>query len=255
MIIITALALLQYAAYLIMSKSNNEGALTIFSNINGQNFPIVMLDGLSTIVVIYIVILLADIITDEYKNGTLKLVILRPVNRTKLMISKIAALLIGVFTLLMFTMVVSYIVGTIAFGWGESFKHAVVLINKAGEIETKNISFTTAVGILYTIKAYLITILPYMAFGMLVFFFSIIFTSMGATIGASLGVWFVFSLVGQLIKEARPFVINNYFNFHSQFAGTIDKLEVFKSLGVIAVYFALFSVAGIMLFRKKDILL
>lgn len=254
--VVLAMTVLQYVGYLIMKNMKlDPNVPNPFANINGQSFPITMLSGMSTIIVIYMTILLADIVTDEYKNGTLKLSLLRPITRLKLLVSKISGLFIAILALQVFSLIVTYVLGTIFFGWGDNFLLTGMRFSATGDVVNISTSFSMMNGILFTIGSYLLVILPYMAFGMFIFFISLLYSNMGATIGTALGVWFVFSLISQLIKQVRPYIIDTYYTFYLQFVKDPDIKQIILGFTVIALYGIVFFASSVLVFRKKDILL
>jgi ABC-2 type transport system permease protein len=255
--VIAALTILQYVSYLVTHQiaEKNPDIKAAFANMNGQTMPLTMLGGLSTILVIFITILLSDIMTDEYKTGTLKLSLIRPVSRIKLLISKMFSVLIGSAVLLLFTMIISYIFGVIFFGWGDKFVFQGIKYSLNGDMSNYTVTYGVFKGILFTLFSYFIALVPYMAFGMVALFFATIFSNMGATIGTMLGIWVVLDIVRSALKAARPYVINTYFTYYMDFANNINWGNVLAEFGVILAYGIVFFAASAIIFRKKDILL
>lgn len=255
-LVITMIAL-EYVGFLVLKNlnSNNEELNNSFAQINGQTFPLVMISEISTIIIIYIVALLADIITDEYKSGTLKLSLIRPVSRIKLLVSKVVGLVFGTVALYVFTLLMSYILGTVFFGWGEECIFTGFKYTLSGDLVTYTTTFSTLQGIFFTLGSYVLIILPYLAFGMLVLFISLLATNMGAAIGVSLGIWFGFQMLCQLVKQVRPYIINTYFNFFGQFANDPDPKSILTGFAVILAYGLVFFGLSSLVFKKKDILM
>jgi ABC-2 type transport system permease protein len=73
---------------------------------SAQMFPLEALKmHLDMLLPIFISILIADIITDEYRSGTLKLPLIHPVSRRKLLNSKLFTILVTITVLLLFFLV------------------------------------------------------------------------------------------------------------------------------------------------------
>lgn len=70
--------ILQYMGFLMVKQNNSSFEIKL------QLLPLMMISSLGMIIVIYISVLMADIITDEYRNGTLKLSLIRPITRFEL---------------------------------------------------------------------------------------------------------------------------------------------------------------------------
>jgi ABC-type transport system involved in multi-copper enzyme maturation permease subunit len=223
------------------SEQVPPGLIDMLSNLSGQSFPMMMLPGLAQLIIIFMAILLADIISDEYKNGTLKLSLLRQVSRADLLISKIVAMFITVAVFLGFTMIVSYIAGTLFFGWGDK-----TVIN--------NETFETGKGLILTFQSYLITLFPYLGFGMLIVFISVLLTSMGATIGISLGTMIVLSIV-ELIEQVKDYSIYHQMNyFYTNFISGFKWGSTFLDILIIMAYIAIPYIGSVLVLKNKDIL-
>ena len=262
--ILVVLAISIASAIMTQSASSSSGNLLVgsesadvSSQVTGQNFPISMISSISTILVIYIVILLGDIMADEYKSGTLKLTLLGPVSRSKVVMAKAIALFISISTLIVFTLITSYIAGSIFFDWGSGFNVISYQTTYAGEMTAANFALTAVLGILVTAGAFLLTILPYFSFGMIVYFLSTLIPNMGAVIGASLGTWITMSLVGMAFPKITPYLITSYFSFYNEFLRSSKDFDV-RSIAtgslVIVLTGALFLGLSIFAIRKKDIL-
>ena len=208
---------------------------------NGQSFPLNILNWISLIIVIFITVLIADLVTDEHKNGTLKLSLIRPITRNNLITAKLISLFVTLLIIQVFTFSISYIIGTIFFGWG----HNLTFIGT---------EFNIFNGLLFTLVSYMFTILPYMAFGTIILFISLLSSSVGVTIAISLGSWFLISLVGQMFTETSPYIITTYFNFYVEFVNDIVVKDILVGFAVILGYGIIFSLASLLLFKKKNIL-
>ncbi|HSJ39087.1 MAG TPA: ABC transporter permease, partial [Planococcus sp. (in: firmicutes)] len=71
---------------------------------------------LTSIISLFTIIVAAGIISNEFKWGTIKLLLIRPISRTKILLSKYVSVLIFAFTLLVFLLVMSWLVGALLFG-------------------------------------------------------------------------------------------------------------------------------------------
>jgi len=226
----------------LMVKQNNSSF-----EIKLQLLPLMMISSLGMIIVIYISVLMADIITDEYRNGTLKLSLIRPITRFELLISKVAGLMFGILILEAIILILSYVLGIIFFG-SEIFKN----IGSDGLI---SLFLDIFKNLFYTLYIYLLASLPYFAFGMIVFFISILCTNMGATIASSLGIWFVFKFLSSQSEPIKPFIISSYNNFYIYLTNELNLQKTIISLCVILAYILIFFISSVHIFNKKEILM
>lgn len=210
--------------------------------INGQNLPLYMLGTFNSIIPIFIIVTLGDLITDEYINGTLKLPLLHPVPRTKLLTAKFLALTVSVTILLLVSLIVSYVIGTALFGWGD-------------QLQFNDVVLATKVGFLSTIGAYISSVLPLMAFAAVVMFICLHFASSGAAVATSIGLLLGLSVAGQIVADLRPYLVITYF---SEFPNTLfftgSSSKIIQALVTMMIYGVSFYLSSILTFKKKDLL-
>lgn len=209
--------------------------------LNGQSFPLAMIGGNIIVMVMFIAVLAADMIADEYKNGTFKLVLLRPVNRIQFIGAKAVALLASIAAILCFTVITSYITGTITFGWGDQLLFQGVPI--AGN------------SIVITLKAALASILSSAGFGMLVIFIALITENIGITIGTALALYIISPLLERYGNIGNYSIIHLMNTFHEMFIGSATPQQIFSKIGVIAAYAVLFYIGSAVFIKRKDVLL
>ncbi len=215
--------------------------LRIFTDA-GQTYPL-FLHGLtiSWIIPIYIAILTADMIAEEYDNGTLVLSLVHPVTRGELLAAKVLSLFALTVFILIVTMAIGYAAGTAALGWGSRFLH-------------RGIEYTSARGTYLTIFTYLCSAVPLFAFGLLVTFLAFLLGSSGAVVGISIGTMLLSTALGYLVPEAAPYLVTNHFGSFSQsllFSRNLPEAEL--GLKVMAVYGILSYVCSYALFRSRDL--
>lgn len=230
--IIIAMALLMVSAVSYSSDSSYS--------VNGQSFPIWMINRIMPLFIFFMSLLLAEIISDEYRNGTLKLFLLHPIDRIGLLNAKIAALIVSVFILLLSVMAGSYIIGTAFWGWGD-------------KMVFNNTVFQTTQGILVTLQSYIITLLPCLGFGMVIVFVSVLSSSMGGTLGISLGIMFVLTAL-ENVQEINNYSIVHQMNLYQSFISNPQSENIIIGLVNVAVYTVIFYIGSVIAFKKKDIL-
>jgi ABC-2 type transport system permease protein len=72
--------------------------------------------GLLSIVSLLTIIIAAGIIANEFRWGTIKLLLIRPISRTKILLSKYLSVLLFAFLTLLFVLILAWISGAILFG-------------------------------------------------------------------------------------------------------------------------------------------
>jgi ABC-type transport system involved in multi-copper enzyme maturation permease subunit len=180
---------------------------------------------------IFGIIIIVDMFTDEYRNGTLKLSMIHPVYRQEYFGAKVIALIIMTLAMLIFTMIISYLLNIIVLGTG-------------------NVEVGTQV--LNIIKIYLLSSLPQIGFYMIILLAAIIIPSSGAVVGLGVGLLFLLQIAGQFCESISDYLITSYFLIFIQHNPQGQKL-IF-TLAVIAAYIVIFYIASSIIFKKKDIL-
>lgn len=209
---------------------------------NGQSFPITLLDSIISFTLpIMVIILVADIVTGEYAEGSLKLPLLRQVSRKQLLVAKVGALLISIMILLFFIMILGYIFGAAILGWGDKF-----LI--------KEISLSTIYGILFTLFIYSFSILPLLSFGMVILLFSITLSNEGSVISTGVGIFITLTIVNEMFYRISPYLLNYYFNIYNLIGSGFEIENITTAILVIFSYGIVFYGASLSIFKKKDIL-
>lgn len=209
---------------------------------NGQRFPMLLLGSIGKdIVPILLVIASAGLISDELRDGTLKGLLVRPVTRLEVLIGKAGAQLVYILLFLAVTLVSGYGMGLLFFGWGEGFIPPMV-------------PFSAGVGILRTLGAYALTIVPLFGFGAVVLLLSQCLVSSGAVIALSLGLFFAMQLASGLVERIRFALISEHFAVGIYWLdGTGGRIGMRILVSVLYILF--FSAVSAVSIRRKDILM
>jgi ABC-2 type transport system permease protein len=208
----------------------------------GQAFPLILLKALiGQIFPMFIIIIAVDMITNEYRNGTFKLPLLHPVSRRKYILSKIFSIVVLIISLLGFTLISSYIIGTIFFGWGDG---VIIGGNLYGSIE----------GIFKVLTYYSISIVPLAAFSMLAVVLALTFSNTGIAVGLSIGLLFALDVAKQLFPEMGFYIINStFYIFESLFNSSLYDVAISQVL-ITLIYAFISLIISDIIMKKKEIL-
>ena len=210
---------------------------------HGQSVPLGMLDILAQFMIIFIPIYLGDSLANEYRRGTLKLPLLRPVRRSELLGAKLASLFVFIAIMTLFYIAAAYAVGTYYLGWGDGTEVAGRLV-------------PSAEGIRLTLASAVLLAIPYMIYGLFVTAVAVLTGSMSVTI---IGALVVTTLVRHLslgwLESMAPYTLNDQmFSYHEAFIVDPDWNRALRQTGILALYAAVFALFAFRAFRKKDIL-
>lgn len=201
------------------------------------------------IVGLFAIIVAAGIVASEFTWGTIKLLLIRPISRTKILLSKYITVLLFGITLLLTLFVLSTIVGAIFFGGGDGQPHLVYI---DGAVEEQNMVF-------YLIKTYLLKSISITMMATMAFMISAVFRSSSLAIGISL---FLLFMGG----TATGFIAMKYdWAKYSLFANTdltiytgamqplVEDMTLGFSVTMLIIYFVIFHLLAFIVFKKRDV--
>jgi ABC-2 type transport system permease protein len=199
---------------------------------------------LFTLVTIFTVVISADSVAGEFSTGTIKLLLIRPWSRSKILLSKyIALILFALFfaaTLFLFTFIINLVVfgadGGYTFPARPDFSPWTYMLAYYGN---------AFIGLLVVVT--------------LSFMLSTVFRSGGLAIGLSLFILLAGNTVGGLLSvleyEWVKYLIFVHMNLNMYLTGgvMINGLTFGFSLAVLAVYYGIFIAITWILFNKRDV--
>lgn len=204
--------------------------------------------GLISLIALFTIVMGGGIVANEFSGGTIKLLLIRPSKRFKILISKYITVIGYAFLMLLLLLIVSYLTGGILFRFkdvGTPF-----LTNSSGKITEVNM-------IAHIVEVYGLQCINLLMMVTLAFMISSVFRNSAMAIG--IGVFFL--TAGNVITM----VLSKYnWSKYILFANTnlnqyIDGEPLVKgmtmrfSILVLIVYFIIFNVISYIGFTKRDI--
>lgn len=203
--------------------------------------------GLMMIVTIFSVVVAAGIVSSEFSSGTIKMLLTRPVSRTKILLSKLLTVIL--FGLLLYAVCLAGTAFIALVLWGSDVSHNLQIVDGA----------IKEVGVWKPIFENFI-----LSFGD--FFMSIFFAFMLGSIFRSsslaIGLTLVISMMGTLIitlmskYSFAKYVWISHSDLTQYASGSTPYLEGVTlpfSLTVLAVYAILFVFSSFIIFNKRDV--
>ena len=195
-----------------------------------------------------IVLVGADIVAGEATAGTLRMILVRPPSRLKVILAKVIISLTYTALLIGFMAALSLGLGYLLFGSGE------MLLANGG------IYIVTASEALWrTLLAYFLAFLAMSVVAALSFLFSVLVeNAIGPIIGAMMVV-IICLIISQvpltLFETIRPYLFTTYSSvWLKMFEGVINWREVFIHSTYLVLYMMGFFLLAYLIFRRKDIL-
>lgn len=204
---------------------------------------------LSSLFSLFTIIVAAGIISNEFKWGTIKLLLIRPISRTKILFAKYASVLIFAFTALVFLLATSWIVGAALFGLNGLNPEVVqqgatgfMQNDVAGEI----------------VKAYGLSMVTLVMMATFAFMISAIFRSSGMAIGLAIFLMMAGNAIVSFLAEYEwsKYVLFANTNLKQYMNGAeplMPGMTLTFSIAVLLVYFVVFIGAAWTAFAKRDI--
>jgi ABC-2 type transport system permease protein len=232
-------------------------AFWIYNESGGQPYDhtlwggVLMASGLTIAALFAAVIITADSVAGEFSGGTIKLLLIRPATRTKILLSKY----ISAFGFLLFLMVIllvtSFIVSGLMYGFGSSAE----LYSYVGKGNiTHHISLASQTFRSYGYNSILIIMIL-----SLCFMVSSVFRSSAIAITISIVLIFVGGIVGGIISQ---FTWSKYYLFLNVDLSVYltDRIPVEGSgmtltfsIIMLLIYFIIFNGLSWYVFKKRDV--
>ena len=215
---------------------------TLWDGVNGSA-------GMMILITIFTIIIAGDSLAGEFSAGTIKLLLIRPANRVKILVSKYISFLLFSMLLLLTLFIISIIINGILYGFG-NMNLPLVSITAEGLIVEKNM-------VLNLWKTYMLGGISTVMYVTMAFMISSAFRSSAMAIGFSIGALFA----GNIIMEAlQRFEWSKYLLFANTDLTQYLSGHPFQegmtmsfSIGVLTVYFLVFNLISWLIFTRRDV--
>lgn len=201
--------------------------------------------GIATIAMLFAIIVAAGIVATEFSDGTVKMLLARPVKRWKVLTSKFGATVLFGALLTLIGFLVSVAMSYILFSSGGGTELAV----KGGEVVETSIWAPT----LFHLVLAFVNIIVYTTFA---FMIGSVFRSGALAIGLSLFIYFTGSTVAALLSR---YEVAKYLFFSYDLVGMAQGMTLIEdatlpfAAAVLGVYAVLFLAVSYLVFSKRDV--
>lgn len=220
---------------------------------NGREIFISLFNNYELFILIIGIVIAGTIVSDEFNKGTIKLLLVKPYSRIKILLSKfIVCMLILVLTIV-FIAVCQMVVGSIVFGFDSLATPAIFYNFDTHRVETMNI--LAYVGLIGICKMPIYILLTTLAFAC-----STLFTNSALAIAVPFLGYMSAAFINQLalaydIKQIIYFVTPNWDFTYYLFGGAplFDGLTIPFSLVICLIYFIIMIIVSCIVFKRRDI--
>lgn len=241
----------EYAVYLQESLLKARYALEHDLDTEKQTLwsTVMFSSNLITLLSIFTIVIAADVVAGEFSAGTIKLLLIRPVKRWKILLSKYLSTLTFALFGLILLLGSAMLIGAVAYGVdGFSIPYLVV---KDGAVQERSMFLQALVNYGYECVS---------LFMMVTFAFMIssAFRSSSMSIGLSIGLLFLGNMIVAVLQHytwIKYFLFTNL-NLRQYLPGqkpVVEGMTLGFSLVMLALYFAAFAAVAWGLFTKRDV--
>ena len=229
--------------------NDTEYQNTATANYTFQN----SIDTYIAIIVMVVVIVAGVSISEEFNKGTVKLLLVRPYSRTKILISKLIAVFITMLITTATILLLQFIIGGIVYGFGTYMMNVVQFDFTTNSIITLNIF--AYLGLIFICK------LPiFILIGTLAFALSTLFLNSPLAVALPILGYMGSDMINMIAISykwdwVKYFVTPNWDLSQYLFGGTpmFSGISVEFSITICAIYFVIMLVASIVSFKKRNI--
>lgn len=235
------------------SKYYIENNIVNIENNDNRGILLDLLNNYELFILIFIIMIAGAIISDEFSKGTIKLLLVRPYSRAKILLSKFIVCMIILLLFIVFIACSQFIFGGLIQGFDSTSTPAAIYNHNTNQIE--------AIGIIPYIALATLSKLPmYILLMTLAFACSTIFTNTAVSIVIPLLGYMGSSLINQLgliynIKAVLYFVTPNWDLTERLFGGLpmFEGLTIPFSLIICFIYFMIMLITMLTVFKKRNI--
>ena len=198
---------------------------------------------------LFIIIVSAGIVASEFNWGTVKLLLIRPINRTKILLSKYLTVLLFALFIMAILFVFSTALGAILFGMPDK---AIPYLNYYnGQVTEQNI-------VVHLLIYYGLSSIDTMMLVTMAFMISSVFRNSSLAIGLSLFLLFTgaqFTTLLAMKFDWAKYILFANTDLMQYFEGTpmVEGMTLSFSVIMLLAYFALFQFLAFYVFKKRDV--
>lgn len=227
---------------------------TEYQNTATANYTFQNSIGTYIAIIVMVVVIVAGVsISEEFNKGTVKLLLVRPYSRTKILISKLIAVFITMLVTTVAILLLQFIIGGIVYGFGTYMMNVVQFDFTTNSIITLNIF--AYLGLIFICKLPIFILIGTLAFALSTLFLNSplavalpILGYMGSDVINMIAISYKWDWV-------KYFVTPNWDLSQYLFGGTpmFSGISIEFSITICAIYFVIMLATSIVSFKKRNI--
>jgi ABC-2 type transport system permease protein len=204
---------------------------------------------LTSLITLFVIVVGAGIVASEFSQGTIKLLLIRPVHRWKILLSKY--LTTCFFALLLFVILIlsSLLFGAALFGLSQGSTTHLAYVQ--GEVVERSI-------FLHLLSSYALKSVELVMMATFAFMVSVVFRSSSLAIGLAIFLLFTGNQAVMILRyqyEWVKYILFANTNLNQYFSGQplVEGMTLGFSMTVLLVYFILFHLLSWLTFTRRDV--
>jgi len=231
------------------TRGLRESFVLVGNLLNGYWISYIILNALTIHIPFLIALVAADLLAGEATAGTYRMLVIRPVSRMQIVISKFLAGTIYTALLVNWLAFMSLVVGLIIFGGGELIvanSKAIIIFDQSDVLWRFFLAYGFAILSMTVVSS------------LSILFSSLVENAIGPIV-STMAVIVIFIILSafdvEILRDIRPFLFTNYMlDWREFFNDPLDLSEIAKSVSILLGHILIFFTATAIIFRKKDIL-
>ena len=231
-----------------LTNQLSDSFIMVGNLLNGYFVSYMILNAIIVNIPFLIVLVAGDMLAGEATAGTYRILMIRPISRFQVVLSKFLSSLIYSCMLILWLAILSILLGIILFGSGDLIvlQNGIIIFAK-GDI------------IWRFILAYIMAGLSMCTVAALAFFFSSLVENAIGPIVTALAIIIVFAIISAIpidfFQTIKPYLFTNYlFSWKLFFDDPLNYIEIIKAISVLVGHIVVLFGITAYIFEKKDIL-
>lgn len=200
------------------------------------------------IAALFTIVIAAGMVASEFSWGTVKLLLIRPVSRTKILLAKYTSTLLFALLMLVLLFSSSFLFGLLFFGFAGA--------------ETPYLSYSNGRVIEHNMVTHIVQLFGFRSIDLvmmvtLAFMISTVFRSSSLAIGISLFLMFTGPQLVQLLSQYdwAKYILFANTDLQQYTTGTplVEGMSMTFSIVMLMIYFGLFAFLALFIFNKRDV--
>lgn len=205
---------------------------------------------ISSLIGLFVIVVASDIVSSEFSKGTIKMLLIRPYSRWKILLSKFLATLGFAFVMWLVVIAASWLVGGLAYGFG-GMDQSYLIVSEDQQVKERLI-------VEYVFANIGVEFIELTALVALSFMISTLFMSNSVAIGVAMFTMFAGNTIVMLLANKDWIIYTLFANMDLSVLidgqnQLIRDLTLPFSISVLAVYTALMLAITFLVFQKRDV--